>query len=158
MRRWRSPCSFFPMQRMNLMISMRLWLLVLVVALWSIGCSGTRVGPTPAGYFFWMETFHPPAQGPGMGSVGPLAAELELIVSVENGQGLPLDGILVEFTMDSAWTESADIIPTRVLSKTGKARAVFRARSVGRVRVTARVDTLTQDVFVNISQAGGSEP
>lgn len=93
-----------------------------------------------------------------MSNVGPLAAELELIVSVENGQGLPLDGILVEFTMDSAWAESADIIPPRVLSKAGKARVVFRARSTGRVRVTARVDTLTQDVLVNISQASGSEP
>jgi hypothetical protein len=93
-----------------------------------------------------------------MSNVEPLAAELELVVSVENGQGLPLEGILVEFTMDSAWAGSADIIPSRVLSKAGKARALFRARSVGRVRVTARVDTLTQDVFVNISQEGGSDP
>jgi len=62
-RWWRRPCCFSLMQRMNLMISMRLWLLVLVVALGSVGCSAARVGPTPTGYFFWMETFHPSPKG-----------------------------------------------------------------------------------------------
>jgi hypothetical protein len=87
-----------------------------------------------------------------------LSAELELIVLVENGQGHPLNGILVEFSMDSAWDDGAILTPRRDFTRGGKAQATFEALRVGRAPIAARVEDLTHKVIVNVSQDGGEEP
>ena len=136
-------------------------LLLLALALGLAGCQTTaRVGPTPSGYFFWLETVHSRIGVDTTGSgLEPETAELELVVSVESAQGTPLDGVLVEFLADPSWARSATVKPTRAFTERGKARAVFRAFGIGSAPVVARVDTLTHQVNVTVYQEkGGDEP
>lgn len=139
------------------MIAHRLLLLILVLGL--AGCQTTaRVGPTPSGYYFWLETIHSIISVDVTASDFDSAnAELELVVSVESGQGTPLDGVLVEFLAAPAWAQAATVKPTRTLTKGGKARAVFRAFNVGSAPVVARVDTMTHQVIVTVYREGGSD-
>lgn len=136
-------------------------LLVLIFMLGFAGCQTTaRVGPTPSGYYFWLETIHSrigvDATTSGFDSAN---AELELVVSVESGQGTPIDGVLVEFLPDAAWAQAATVKPTRTLTKGGKAYALFRAFDVGSAPVVARVETLTHQVMVTVfRESGGDEP
>jgi len=133
------------------MIARRLLLLMLVLGL--AGCQTTaRVGPTPAGYYFWLETIHSRigVDTTASGFFDAANAELALVVSVESGQGVPLDGVLVEFLADPAWGQAAIVKPTRTLTKEGKARAVFRAFDTGSAPVVARVDTMTHQVIVTV--------
>lgn len=141
------------------MTARRLLLLMLVLGL--AGCQTTaRVGPTPAGYYFWLETIHSRIGVDTTASGFDAAnAELELVVSVESGQGVPLDGVLVEFLADPAWGQAAIVKPTRTLTKGGKAQTMFRAFDAGSAPVVARVDTMTHQVIVTVFRSGSdNEP
>lgn len=136
-------------------------LLMLILALGFAGCQTTaRVGPTPSGYYFWLETVHSRIGVNATASDFDSAnAELELVVSVESGQGTPLDGVLVEFLPDPAWAHAATVKPTRTLTKEGKAHALFRAFDVGSAPVVARVETMTHQVIITVSREGSdNEP
>ena len=125
-------------------------LLVLVLTVAGMGCNSPRMGPTPSGYFFWLETVH--VTDPQGGRISFEVAELELIVSVENAQGHPINGVLVEFSMDSAWGSGAILFPKLVSTRGGKAHAIFRVFETGHAPVVARVETLRQKVIVDISR------
>ena len=129
---------------------MAIILLVLVLAFGSVGCNPARIGPTPSGYFFWLETVNVSVSQEDVLDAG--VAELNLIVSVENAQGHPLDGIVVEFAMDAAWENSARLFPELIRTQGGKARATFRAFDVGNAPVIARVETISQKVMIYVSR------
>lgn len=73
-----------------------------------------------------------------------------LVVRVQNGQGLPVDGIPVAFQVDPAWTQYASIRPTRALTKGGKARAMLQAELIGLIQVTVRVGSFTKRAAITV--------
>jgi hypothetical protein len=94
--------------------------------------------------------------------LGPPAADFpqaaEVVVRVHDAQGQPLDGVAVTFVVAPSWVGSASLTPQQMLTRDGEARAVFRADTTGVVRVTARVNAVTQKAVITVSsrQGGGS--
>jgi hypothetical protein len=132
---------------------MSLTLLCLALAFGHTACAPKRLGPTPSGYTFslqvsdsliWLES-SPPA------STRRYPTSAELIVQVWNARGEPVDGVPVEFQVDSAWTQNASVSPQRVMTHDGVARAVFRATTIGVVPVLVRVDQVPQETAITVS-------
>jgi hypothetical protein len=71
-------------------------------------------------------------------------------VRVQNGQGLPVDGILVTFQVDPPWARYASIRPGRARPRGGRVRAIVRADLVGQVRITVRGGALTQQATITV--------
>src|SRR5262249_14637226 len=117
-------------------------LLGLVLVCSSLACAPQFVGPTTAGYFF---TLNVPNSFIFPGS------EAELIASVRNAQGQPVDGLPVTFQVEPSWEQSASVSPQVAYTRQGTARALFQARTTGVVRVTARVDNATQETRIIIA-------
>jgi hypothetical protein len=73
-----------------------------------------------------------------------------VVVHVQNGQGLPVDGLLVVFQVDMPWARYASIRPARARTQGGKVRAILRAELVGQVRLTVRVGALTKQATITV--------
>ncbi|MBI3327097.1 MAG: hypothetical protein HYZ81_10415 [Nitrospinae bacterium] len=73
-----------------------------------------------------------------------------VVVRVQNGQGLLVDGIPVTFQVDPAWARYASIRPARALTQGGRARATLRADRVGLVWFTVRVGAVTQRAAIAV--------
>ncbi len=73
-----------------------------------------------------------------------------VVVRVQNGQGLPVDGIPVAFQVDPPWDRYASIRPARARTRGGRVRAIVRADLVGQVRITVRVGALTQQATITV--------
>ena len=99
------------------------------------------VGPTAAGYVFALSV------SPSLIFRGDAA---ELIVSVRNAQGQPVDDLPVTFQVGPAWAQSASVSPEVASTKQGMARALFQASTTGVVRVTVRVDNVTQESRITV--------
>jgi hypothetical protein len=83
----------------------------------------------------WLNTANPP---PGVHSIG------ELVVSVQDAQGRPVDGVLVEFQLGPSWAQSAAVVPQRAVTHDGSVRAIIEPRTSGSIPVIVRVDNVTQ--------------
>jgi hypothetical protein len=139
----------------------RVALLSLLLLGSSMACAPKLLGPSaPSGYFFTLGTdyniiwlIRPES---------PLATRLpriaELVARVQDAQGRPLDGVVVEFAVEAAWAHSASITPPRAMTSNGVARAVLEPQTTGVVHVTARMENLTQSIGITVSNSDGSVP
>jgi hypothetical protein len=73
-----------------------------------------------------------------------------VVVHVQNGQGLPVDGILVVFQVDLPWAQYASLRPARARTRGGRVRAIVRADLVGQVRITVRIGALTTQATITV--------
>lgn len=73
-----------------------------------------------------------------------------VVVRVQNGQGLPVDGILVAFQVDPPWARYASIRPARARTQGGRVRAIVRSDMVGQVQITVRVGALTKQATITV--------
>lgn len=73
-----------------------------------------------------------------------------VVVYVQNGQGLPVDGILVALQVDPPWARYASIRPVRARTRGGRVRALLRSDLVGQVRITVRVGALTKQATITV--------
>lgn len=73
-----------------------------------------------------------------------------VVVHVQNGQGLPVDGLLVAFQVDPPWARYASIRPARARTQDGRVRAIVRSEVVGQVRITVRVGVLTKQATITV--------
>lgn len=123
-----------------------LHLCCLVLAGASPACASQLRGPTtPSGYFFTLQLSNPTVV---VGVYGLTAERYptgsEVIVRVQDGQGRPVDGVVVAFELEPPWAQSAVLSPLQTVTHGGVARATFSApQATGRVRITARVDHTT---------------
>jgi len=117
-------------------------LLGLVVLCSSLACAPQFVGPTTRGYFFALED---PIIDIDMGETA------ELIVSVRNAQGQPVDNLPVTFQLEPGWTQSASISPQVAYTRQGRVRALFEPSTTGVVHVTVRVDNITQKARITVA-------
>jgi hypothetical protein len=82
---------------------------------------------------------------------------VEIVVEVRDVNGRPVDGVPVEFQLESSWKQSALLTPPRALTQDGKARAVVEPNTTGIMRVTAQVDNVTrQGTFLVENQQTGN--
>jgi hypothetical protein len=73
-----------------------------------------------------------------------------VIVYVQNGQGHPVNGVLVTFQVDPPWARYASIHPARAYTQGGRVRAILRAELVGLVRITVRVGAITKQATISV--------
>lgn len=122
------------------------WLLLcLMVVCSSLACTPQPklVGPTvPSGYFFVVRVSDIKTER--------LPASTELTVRVQDAQGQPVDGVPVEFQMESAGERIGSVSPQRAMTNSGTARAVFQAQSAGRAPVLVRVEKTTQEAVITV--------
>ncbi len=119
----------------------RVMLLCLVLAYGGMACAPKLVGPTvPSGNFFSLWISDPVIwlllDGSPLEEHFPRVAELT--VRVQNAQGQPVDGVPVTFQVEPAWIQDASVIPQSVITRDGVAQAVFRAETIGVVRIMVR--------------------
>ena len=117
-------------------------LLGLVVVCSSLACAPQFVGPTTTGYFFALNV-------PTPFIIRGDAAEL--IVSVRNAHGQPVDNLPVTFQVEPGWAQNAAVFPQVAYTRQGRARALFQASTTGVVRVTVRVDNMTQGARITVA-------
>jgi hypothetical protein len=124
--------------------------LALVVA--SLACTSKLVGPTgSSGYFFSLSSSPPQIWLNSLAPTDLYPTFAELSVQVRNAQGQPVDGVPVEFQIEPEWANSASIEPPRTTTRGGVAQAIFRAKTIGVVRVSARVEDTIQQTRIIIS-------
>jgi hypothetical protein len=116
--------------------------LVLVVICSSLACAPQFVGPTTRGYFFALDD---PFIDIYLGDTA------ELIVSVRNAQGQPVDNLPVTFVAEPGWAQSASIFPQVSYTRQGVAHALFQTNTTGVVRVTVRVDNLSRKAMITVA-------
>jgi hypothetical protein len=73
-----------------------------------------------------------------------------LVVRVRDAQGQPVEGILVQFSVEPAWTQNVSFTPTEVRTHHGEAQTTLQANTTGVVPVMARVDQVTCDASITI--------
>jgi hypothetical protein len=73
-----------------------------------------------------------------------------VVVRMQNGQELPIDGILVVFQVDPPRAQYASIRPARARTEGGRVRAIVRSDLVGQVRITVRVGALTKRATITV--------
>ncbi len=72
------------------------------------------------------------------------------MVQVQTRQGQPVNGVAVEFLLPAVWQRDASLLPARVATQEGIARAVLSVNRVGVVQVTVRVGAVTQDLDIMV--------
>ena len=136
----------------------RVMLLCLALAYGSMACAPKLLGPTvPSGYFFSLWVSDPQIwlllSGDILEEQYPSFAELT--VRVQNAQGQPVDGVPVTFQVEPDWVQDASVIPQRAITRGGVAQAVFRAETIGVVRIMVRVDDTTQETKITVEPTPG---
>jgi hypothetical protein len=101
---------------------------------------GNAPTPSAARYRVTLETPQTIFQG----------QDATVVVHVQNGQGLPVDGILVAFQVDPPWARYTSIRPTRARTRGGRVRAILRSDLVGQVRIAVQVGTLTKQATITV--------
>jgi hypothetical protein len=131
------------------MVRYVLWLLLwLVLLTGGIGCAPKQAGPptlSEHGYAVSLRASSDPivlSQSPNL----PQGASRfgELVVSVRDAQGRPVDGVPVEFELGRSWAQSASVTPQRAVTHNGSVRAIVEPRTIGVIPVIVRVDNVTR--------------
>jgi hypothetical protein len=129
-------------------------LVCLGLACGGVACAPPRVGPTAgSGYIFSVQVPDPTVWlGPVNEAVErrfPKATEL--IVTVQDSQGRPVDDVPVTFELEPGWARSASLEPSETRARGGKARALFfDPKTTGVVRIMVRVDGTTAPVRLTV--------
>jgi hypothetical protein len=118
-------------------------------------------GPTaPSGYRFSLSVFPASITTSSSASIddGPpwtvYKRTAELIAQVQDAQGRPVENVPVVFEVAPEWQQDAEVIPSRVLTRQGRAQARFQSSLIGVVPVLARVENTTQQVTIAVSLPG----
>jgi hypothetical protein len=123
------------------------WLLLcLMVVCSSLACTPQPklVGPTvPSGYFFVVRVSDIKTER--------LPASTELTVRVQDAQGQPVDGVPVEFQMESAGERIGSVSPQHApLPTAAQPGQSSRRRAPGRAPVLVRVEKTTQEAIITV--------
>jgi hypothetical protein len=125
--------------------------IVCLVLIWGgMACAPKQVTPPPlteSGYSFSLHT------APNLIWLAPATDQIpdtylgfgELVVQVQDAQGQPVDGVPVEFQVEPSWVQSAALTPQRAMTEGGMAHAIIEPRTIGVVRVVARVENATRE-------------
>ncbi len=129
-------------------------LLCLVVLAMHLACAPKWVGPTaPSGYYCSLQasdiTIWLMLSGSKFADHYPRTTEL--VVSVKDEQGRPVNGVPVTFQVESAWAHDATVMPPHAITQKGKARAVLEVEMTGLVHVMAQVENKTETVAITVS-------
>jgi hypothetical protein len=85
----------------------------------------------------------------------------EVVVRVRDAQGQPVDGLAVQFFVESSWMPYVSLTPAEASTRNGAAQAVFEGKTTGVVPIMARVDNVTLGAAITVerrpvpSDAGG---
>lgn len=132
-----------------------LFVLTIMLVCGVMGCAPRLSGPTqPSGYFFTMIV----SDSRIYLLVNPQSFEYlpdtaEVIVRVRNAQGQPVNGVPVSFQVEPAWARNASLMPRHAITRDGEARAVFRASTIGVVRIMVRVEDMTRETNIVVLPA-----
>jgi hypothetical protein len=118
-----------------------------------MGCAPKLIGPTqPSGHFFSLIVSDPQiyllVNPPSDRRLRDFA---QVVVRVQNAQGQPIDGVPVEFQVEPAWAQHASFTPQSAITQGGEARAVFRAKTTGPVRIVVRVEDMARETIIIVS-------
>ena len=129
--------------------SIPLTIVCLVLVCGGMACAPIQVEPptrTESGYSFSLHT------APDLIWLAPPTNKTnnylgfgELVVQVQDAQGQPVDGVPVEFQVEPSWAQSAALTPQRAMTDGGIARAIIEPRTIGVVRVMARVENAARE-------------
>lgn len=75
----------------------------------------------------------------------------ELIVTVKDAQGQPVNGVPVAFEVEPEWAADATVASPRVVTQEGRASTVLEAETTGLVHVMARVENVTETIAISVS-------
>ena len=131
----------------------RVMLLCLVLAYGGMACAPKLVGPTvPSGNFFslWVSDYEIWLSLEGSSFEEHFPRVAELTVRVQNAKGQPVDGVPVTFQVEPDWVQDASVVPQRAITRGGVAQAIFRAETIGTVRIMVRVDDTTQETSIAV--------
>ena len=119
-----------------------------------VACAPPRVGPTAgSGYVFSMQVYDTIVW---LGPVNEAVARhfpkvADVIVTVQDSQGHPVDGVPVMFALEPDWAERASLEPAETRTHGGKARSRFsEPQTTGVVRILVRVDGTTAPVTLTV--------
>src|SRR5712691_8382059 len=119
-----------------------------------VACAPPRLGPTAgSGYVFSVQVFDSIVW---RGPVNPAVAArfpkvAEVLVTVQDTQGRPVNDVPVTFELEPDWARSATLAPAATRTRVGMARALFsEAQTTGVVRIMVRVDGTTAQVHLTV--------
>ena len=122
-------------------------LVCLGLACGGVACAPPRVGPTAgSGYVFSVQVSNSPVWlGPVDQAVAAQFPQVaEVLVTVQDTQGRPVNDVPVTFELEPGWARSAVLAPSETRTRGGMARALFsEPRTTGVVRIMVRVDGTT---------------
>jgi hypothetical protein len=126
------------------------YILLCVMLHWaSTGCAPKLLGPTtPSGYFYTLSVADSRLWFNAMRLAGNLPHNTEVIVRVQNAAGQLVDGVPVEFQVAPSWVDSVSITPEIALTKGGIARTRVQPLTSGALRLTTRVEDITQESII----------
>ena len=124
-----------------------------------VACAPPRVGPTAgSGYVFsvqvsdttvWLGPVHDAARFPKVADV---------IVTIQDSQGRPVDDAPVMFTLEPSWVGRASLEPADTRTRGGRAQSRFsEPQTTGVVRIMVRVDGTTAPVTLTVISYEESE-
>ena len=135
------------------------WRITLILVCLGLACGGVacappRVGPTAgSGYIFSVQVSDPTVwRGPVHPAIAARFPKVaEVIVTVQDAQGRPVDDVPVTFELEPGWARSAVLAPSETRTRGGMARALFsEPRTTGVVRIMVRVDGTTAQVRLTV--------
>jgi hypothetical protein len=117
-----------------------------------------RVGLTPSGFYFSTRISETVtwAAYPELANDDDYPVSAELIVGVQNTQGQPANGVVVEFQVNPAWMKNTTISQPQAITRSGVARAVLQTTSLDGVRFVVRVDETAQRAEIEVANLSTS--
>lgn len=119
-----------------------------------VACAPPRLGPTAgSGYVFSVQVSDSIVwRGPVNPAVAARFPQVaEVLVTVQDTQGRPVNDVPVTFELEPGWARSAALAPTATRTRGGMARALFsEAQTTGVVRIMVRVDGTTAQVHLTV--------
>jgi hypothetical protein len=119
-----------------------------------VACAPPRLGPTAgSGYVFSVQVSDSIVwRGPVNPAVAARFPQVaEVLVTVQDTQGRPVDDVPVTFELEPGWARSATLTPAATRTRGGRARAFFsEAQTTGVVRMMVRVDGTTAQVHLTV--------
>ena len=132
----------------------RISLVCFVVLAMFLACAPKWVGPTePSSYYCSFRTSDPTIWLMLSGSIfeDSYPRTAEIIVTVKDAQGRPVNGVAVTFQVEPDWVTDARVAPLHAVTQEGKALAVLEAETIGVVHVMASVENMTETIAVTVS-------
>lgn len=131
-----------------------LLLLGIMLVYTGMGCAPKLNGPTqPSGYFFSVIVSDPRIYLMVNRLFENLPDSAQVVVRVRNAQGQPVNGVPVMFQIEPDWAQNASLTPPRAITQDGETHAVFRASTIGVVRIMVRVENISREIRISVSPA-----